>query len=90
MKDKQLLKLSDIVPGEKAYVEKIGADAQSSAIDSSMKKRLMDIGLIPGTAVECVGESPLGDPRAYLIRGAVIAIRRTDGREISVFGGEDS
>ena len=55
-----------------------------------MKKRLMDIGLIPGTAVECVGESPLGDPRAYLIRGAVIAIRRTDGREISVFGGEDS
>ena len=82
------MKLSDIVPGEKAYVEKIGADAQSSAIDSSMKKRLMDIGLIPGTAVECVGESPLGDPRAYLIRDAVIAIRRTDGCGIYVSGGD--
>lgn len=94
MKGKQLLKLSDIVPGEKAYVEKIGSEtpdaSDSVVVDAAMRKRLMDIGLIPGTAVECVGESPLGDPRAYLIRGAVIAIRRTDGREISVFGGEDS
>ena len=49
--------LADIMPGERAFVERISAD-------SAMKKRLIDIGLISGTSVECVGESPLGDPRA--------------------------
>ena len=43
-----------------------------------MRRRLQDIGLISGTRVECVGVSPLGDPAAYLIRGAVIALRRED------------
>ena len=41
-------------------------------------RRLLDLGLIPGAAVECVGRAPLGDPAAYLIAGAVIAIRRRD------------
>ena len=73
--------LADIMPGERAFVERISAD-------SAMKKRLIDIGLISGTAVECVGESPLGDPRAYLVRDAVIAIRKVDGRGIFVSGGD--
>mgnify|MGYP004539085541 CR=1 FL=1 len=92
MKGKKLLCLSDIVPGEKAYVEKIGSEtpdvSDSVVVDAAMRKRLMDIGLIKGTEVECVGESPLGDPRAYLIRDAVIAIRRTDGCGIYVSGGD--
>ena len=43
-----------------------------------MRRRLQDIGLISGTRVECVGVSPLGDPAAYLIRGAVVALRSRD------------
>ena len=43
-----------------------------------MRRRLLDIGLVEDTAVECLGRSPGGDPAAYLIRGAVIAIRRED------------
>lgn len=50
----------------------------------SMRRRLRDIGLIEGTVIECVGESPLGDPRAYLLRGAVIALRRTDASLILI------
>ena len=49
-----------------------------SAVVRAMRRRLQDIGLISGTRVECVGVSPLGDPAAYLIRGAVIALRRED------------
>ena len=49
-----------------------------SAVVGAMRRRLQDIGLISGTRVECVGVSPLGDPAAYLIRGAVIALRRED------------
>jgi ferrous iron transport protein A len=49
-----------------------------------MRRRLLDIGLAENTVVECVGRSPSGDPAAYLIRGAVIAIRKCDGRLIRV------
>ena len=50
----------------------------------SMRRRLLDIGLTPDTRVECVGKSPSGDPKAFLIRGAVIAIREEDCAEILI------
>ena len=43
-----------------------------------MRRRLLDIGLVENTRVECVGQSPSGDPKAFLIRGAVIALRLSD------------
>lgn len=52
------------------------------AINSGIRRRLQDIGLIPGTSVECVNKSPLGDPVAYLIRGSVIALRFEDSSTI--------
>ncbi len=67
--------LNDILPGEKAKIISIN-------IDGSMQRRLLDIGLIKNTIVECVGESPMGDPKAFLIRGAVIAIRSDDSSRI--------
>ena len=48
----------------------------------SMRRRLQDIGLIEGTDVECLQKSPSGDPVAYYIRGAVIALRSEDSRNI--------
>lgn len=56
---------------------------QSGVVDcietqGAMRRRLQDIGLIAGTQVACVGISPLGDPAAYEIRGAVIALRKKD------------
>ena len=50
----------------------------------NMRRRLLDIGLTPDTRVECVGKSPAGDPKAFLIRGAVIAIRKEDCEEILI------
>ncbi len=43
-----------------------------------MRRRLADLGFCRGERVVCVMESPLGDPRAYLVRGALIALRRSD------------
>lgn len=45
-------------------------------VDDSLKRRLIDIGLTPESTVRCVGQSPLGDPKAFLISGAVIALRK--------------
>lgn len=69
--------LNDIQPGCCASV--LGLTAEGS-----MRRRLLDIGLVENTRVECIGRSPGGDPSAYLIRGAVIAIRAADCRSILV------
>ena len=67
--------LSDLAPGQRGTVRALGATG-------AMRRRMLDIGLARGTEVECLGRSPAGDPSAYLIRGAVIAIRASDGRDV--------
>lgn len=64
----------------------IGEKAKVTALKAcgSMRRRLLDIGLINGTELECIGKSPSGDPTAFLIRGAVIAIRSEDCRDIYI------
>lgn len=69
--------LDQIMPGQCAVVSAL-------RLSGSMRRRLLDIGLIRDTAVECIGRSPAGDPSAFLIRGAVIAIRAEDSRHILV------
>lgn len=49
-----------------------------------MRDRLQDLGLVPGREVTAVMCSPLGDPIAYLICGAVIALRRCDAACVTV------
>lgn len=57
----------------------------SSLINSgSIKRRLQDLGLVEGTRVECIQKSPFGDPVAYGIRGAVIALRTEDAMGILI------
>lgn len=60
------------------------AEVVSIDTDASIRRRLFDIGLIYKTRVCCVGESPFGDPHAYLIRDAVIALRNGDAEKITV------
>lgn len=50
----------------------------------SMRRRLLDLGLVSGTPVECLMTGPHGALAAYSIRGAVIAIRRRDAENIWV------
>ncbi len=52
--------------------------------DGAMNRRLLDVGFTPGAAVTCLFQAPGGDPRAYLVRGAVIALRREDARAVQV------
>ena len=49
-----------------------------------MRRRFMDLGLIEGANIVCVGKSPAGDPKAFLIKGAVIAIRKEDSSSVCV------
>ncbi len=49
-----------------------------------IKRRLMDIGLVPGTYVRLIYKSIFDDPKAYLIRNTIIAIRDMDSKYIEV------
>ena len=73
----QIESLANLQVGERARVA-------SLLSRGSMRRRLQDIGLIEGTEVECVQKSPAGDPVAYRIRGALIALRSEDSSNILV------
>lgn len=49
-----------------------------------IRRRMLDLGLVPGTVVESVRRSPAGDPTAYNIRGAVIALRAEESSKVYV------
>ncbi len=69
--------LAALDPGEQAVV-------LSLRDRGDIRRRLQDLGLIPGTPVSCLARSPLGDPCAYQIRGAVVALRREDALLVEV------
>lgn len=69
--------LSSLAENEKGRVKEI-------LINGPIRRRLMDLGLIKGTIVKVLQKAPFGDPIAYLIRGAVIALRQEVSSMISV------
>jgi ferrous iron transport protein A len=48
------------------------------------RRRLYDLGLTPGTVVQVETRSPLGDPTAYRVRDALIALRVEQACQIDV------
>ena len=67
--------LSELSAGQAARVCEI-------RVEGALRRRLFDLGLIPGTLVCCRGKAPCGSPIAFYIRGAVIALRRRDAAKI--------
>ncbi len=56
----------------------------SPACRGQERRRLLDLGFVPGTLVEVDMVSPAGDPTAYRVRGAVVALRREQANLIRV------
>lgn len=79
----KLARLCDLKVGETAEIQEI-------LLEGWARRRLLDMGFLPGTMIEVVLSSPLGDPKAYKLRGAVIALRFEDARQIVVRTEEQS
>ncbi len=71
------LPLSKSLPNETYKIISINCKGQ-------IKRRLLDLGIIPGTFIKNIQSSPLGDPSAFFVRGTVIAIRKEDTKKIVV------
>lgn len=52
--------------------------------ESSIKRRLLDLGIIKGTKITPILISPSGSPTAFEIRGCLIALRDEDSKNIYV------
>jgi ferrous iron transport protein A len=76
-KNSEYKTLAEVRIDQRARVVKLLVEGQT-------RRRLLDLGLLPGTEVRAVMKSPLGDPTAYEIRGSVLALRSEDASKIVV------
>lgn len=64
----------------------IGRTARILRVDGerAFRRRLLELGLVPGTEVEVVRVAPLGDPIELVARGCFLSIRKEDAAAIEV------
>lgn len=74
---KKQINLNDLKINQKGKIEEI-------TNKDTIKRRLLDLGLVKGTQITPVLVSPSKDPRAFLVRGSIIAIREEDAQNILI------
>lgn len=72
-----MLKLSELAPGNAGVIESVGGEA-------AFRRRLIDMGITPGTKVTIVRLAPFGDPIQINIRGYELSIRKSEADQILV------
>lgn len=72
-----MISLDKVKIGEQCVVEKI-------ADGSSVRRRVMDMGIVKGTKLQVKGKAPLGDPIEILVRGYKLTLRKKEARDIMV------
>jgi len=69
--------LALLSPGQTGVITQIGGPR-------SLRVRLMELGLLPGTSIEVVRRAPLGDPLHVIVRGCHLSIRCADASRILI------
>lgn len=69
--------LDELRLGQRAVVRALGTRGPQ-------RRRLLDLGLVPGVEVVAELASPLGDPTAYRVLGTMVVLRRAQAREIEL------
>jgi ferrous iron transport protein A len=73
--------LSELRPGQVAEIVSIDCERP-------IARRLMEMGLLPGTSVRMVRVAPLRDPLELRLRDYSLSVRRSDAARISVLARE--
>jgi len=72
-----MMTLEQVVPGTVVLVEKVGGTR-------AFRRRIMELGVIPGTRVRVLRVAPLGDPLELSARGCNLSIRAAEARQVEV------
>jgi ferrous iron transport protein A len=59
-------------------------------VQGVLRRRLLDLGFVPGNVIEVLQKSPLGDPVAFRVNNTTIALRKEESSQIfgNILGGE--
>lgn len=69
--------LSDLLPAQRGRIHEVkGAN--------TLRRRLLDMGVVPGAEIEVVRVAPLGDPVEYRLRGYRLSLRRSEAAHVVV------
>jgi len=68
---------AELQPGAIAEVTHVGGQG-------GFRRRLLELGILPGTRLQMVGVAPFGDPLELLVRGASLSIRRAEAELVQV------
>jgi len=63
--------------GQRGVVVRVGGKGPA-------RRRMMDMGLVPGSEVEVVRVAPLGDPIEFTVKGYSLSLRKSEARVIEV------
>ncbi len=74
---KSIVSLPDLPLRKSAVVEAVGGDR-------AFRRRIMEMGLIPGTKVRLVAVAPLGDPLTLELRSSRLSIRKKEAAHVRV------
>lgn len=74
----ETMSLTALELNQTGYIKEINCNA-------SIKRRLLDLGLVPNTPITPIMKSVAGDPIAYEVRKIILAIRKQDADKIIVF-----
>lgn len=74
-------------PYTSLYEAKTGSSIQLTKLEVTgvMRRRLLDLGFVPGNTIDVLQRSPLGDPIAFRVNNTIIALRK---EESSLIWGE--
>ncbi len=70
--------LNTLLPGERGIIERIDSAA------SSIRQRLLEMGLTKGTDIEIIRFAPMGDPIEISVRGYRLSLRRVEAESVIV------
>jgi DtxR family transcriptional regulator, Mn-dependent transcriptional regulator len=74
-----VITLADLARGDQAEVVALDVNCQGFS-----RRRLMDLGFTPGARLEPVLDTFAGDPRAYRVRGTLVALRGDQASQVLV------
>ncbi len=76
--------LGALSPGESGYVYSVNAG------DPRMRRRIVDMGITPGTRITIIKTAPMGDPIEITLRGYSLSLRREDALQITLMDEDEA
>lgn len=69
--------LAELTLGQDAYVIRVDGER-------NLRRRLLELGLLPNTSVRLLHVAPLGDPLSLRVRNTTLSIRKAEAQQIQV------